>query len=112
MANYSYTTEVGTERRRAKAVLINNPISLTEWNPSITFMEEDRLILKDSERFVDAGNLVVNITPERLAKTYPQIDVETGKPTGKVHTGKELLDMIFSAFADIYINEAMARDNP
>lgn len=111
MNNYLYTTEVGTKRRRAKAVQINNPISLQDWNPSLTFIEEDRIILKDSEEFKDAGNLVVAITPDKLTKLYTQFDVETGQPKGEPRTGQQLLDLIFSAFADIYITEALERDS-
>ncbi len=112
MPNYLHTNEVGTKRRRAKSVQINNPISLTEWTPTITFVEEDRIILKDSEEFIDAGILPVAITQDKLTKLYPQFDVETGQPKGEPRTGAQLLALIFSAFADIYITEAMERDNP
>lgn len=112
MPNYQYTTEAGTERRRAKQVVINNPISLDNWTPSLTFSEEDRIIMADkSEKFIDAGLLTVAITPDKFTKLYPQFDVETEQIRGEPRTGAELLKLMFDALADIYITEALERDS-
>ena len=108
--NYLYTNEVGTFRRRAKRVIIENP-SDKDWKPSITFVEEERIIMADgTEKLVEVGQLIVPIDETVLALEFPQFNVETGETTQKTRLGNELLMSIFQQLADTYITLATRRD--
>ncbi|WP_333613988.1 hypothetical protein [Psychrobacter sp.] len=121
MSNYTYTDAVGTSRRRAKQILINNPAQPlgatadTAMQASVTFVMEDRVVLADGkEMFVDAGNMIVPINEETLAKLYPNYDVQTGvvnEDKGNRH-GATIVNMIMDGLEDVFITEGMARDNP
>lgn len=121
MANYTYTDAVGTSRRRARQILIDNPsqpVGATDdmaAQASVTFIMEDRIILADGkEMFVPAGNMVVPINENTLAKLYPNYDVQTGavnEDKGNRH-GATLVSLIMDALEDVFITEGMARDNP
>lgn len=108
--NYLYTDEAGTFRRRAKRVIIENP-SDKEWKPTITFVEEERIIMADgSEKLVEVGQLIVPIDETVLALEFPQFNVETGETTQETRLGNELLMSIFQQLADTYITLATRRD--
>ena len=121
MANYTYTDAVGTSRRRARQILIDNPsqpVGATDdmaAKASVTFIMEDRIILADGkEMFSPAGNMVVPINENTLAKLYPNYDVQTGavnEDKGNRH-GSTIVSMIMDALEDVFITEGMARDNP
>lgn len=120
MSNYEYTEAVGTSRRRAKQILINNPaqpLGATDdtAQASVTFIMEDRIVLANGkEMFVDAGNMVVSINEETLSKLYPNYDVQTGvvnEDKGNRH-GATIVSMIMDGLEDVFITEGMARDNP
>ncbi len=108
--NYLYTNEVGTFRRRAKRVIIENP-SDKDWKPTITFVEEERIIMADgSEKLVEVGQLIVPIDETVLTLEFPQFNVETGETTQETRLGNELLMSIFQQLADTYITLAIRRD--
>ena len=108
--NYLYTNEVGTSRRRAKRVIIENP-SDKDWKPTVTFVEEERIIMADgSEKLVEVGQLIVPIDETVLALEFPQFNVETGETTQETRLGNELLISIFQQLADTYITLATRRD--
>ncbi len=121
MSNYTYTEAVGTSRRRAKQILINNPAQPlgatadTSAHASVTFVMEDRIVLADGkEMLVDAGSMVVPINENTLAKLYPNYDVQTGavnEDKGNRH-GATIVSMIMDALEDVFITEGIARDNP
>lgn len=121
MANYTYTDAVGTSRRRAKQILINNPsqpVGATDdmaAQASVTFIMEDRIILADGkEIFSPAGNMVVPISEDTLAKLYPNYDVQTGainEDKGNRH-GATIVSMIMDALEDVFITEGLKVDNP
>lgn len=121
MSNYEYTEVVGTSRRRAKQILINNPAQPvgatadTAAQASVEFIMEDRILLADGkEMFVNAGNMIIPINEETLAKLYPNYNVETGalnEDKGNRH-GATLVSMIMDALEDVFITEGLARDNP
>lgn len=120
MSKYTYTDAVGTSRRRAKQILINNPAqplgaTTDTAQASVTFIMEDRVVLADGkEMFVDAGNMIVPINEETLAKLYPNYDVQTGMVNtdkGSRH-GATIVSMIMDGLEDVFITEGMARDNP
>ena len=108
--NYLYTNEVGTFRRRAKRVIIENP-SDKDWKPTITFVEEERIIMADdTEKLVEVGQLIVPIDETILSFEFPQFNVETGETTQETRLGNELLMSIFQQLADTYITLATRRD--
>ena len=108
--NYLYTNEPGTSRRRAKRVIIENP-SDKDWKPTVTFVEEERIIMADgSEKLVEVGQLIVPIDETVLALEFPQYNVETGETTNESRQGSELLMSIFQQLADTYITLATRRD--
>lgn len=108
--NYLYTNEVGTFRRRAKRVIIENP-SDKDWKPTITFVEEERIIMADgTEKLVEVGQLIVPIDETVLSLEFPQFNVETGETTQETRLGNELLMSIFQQLADTYITLATRRD--
>ena len=108
--NYLYTNEVGTFRRRAKRVIIENP-SDKDWKPTITFVEEERIIMADgTEKLVEVGQLIVPIDETILDLEFPQFNVETGETTQETRLGNELLMSIFQQLADTYITLATRRD--
>lgn len=121
MTNYTYTEAVGTSRRRAKQILINNPAQPlgatadTSAQASVTFVMEDRIVLADGkEMFVDAGNMVVAIDEQTLSRLYPNYDVQTGainNAKGNRH-GATIVSMIMDGLEDVFITEGLARDNP
>ena len=119
MSNYEYTEAVGTSRRRAKQILINNPaqpLGATDdtARASVTFVMEDRIVLANGkEMFVDAGNMVVPVNEDTLARLYPNYDVQTGAintDKGNRH-GATIVSMIMDGLEDVFITEGMARDN-
>lgn len=108
--NYLYTNEAGTSRRRAKRVIIENP-SDKDWKPTITFVEEERIVMADgSEKLIEVGQLIVPINEEILALEFPQYNVETGETTNESRRGDELLASVFQQLADTYITLAARRD--
>ena len=108
--NYLYTNEPGTSRRRAKRVIIENT-SDKDWKPTVTFVQEERIIMADgSEKLVEVGQLIVPINETVLALEFPQFNVETGETTQETRLGKELLMSIFQQLADTYITLATRRD--
>lgn len=121
MANYTYTDAVGTSRRRARQILIDNPsqpVGATNdmaSQASVTFIMEDRIILADGkEMFVPVGNMVVPIDEETLAKLYPNYDAQTGavnEDKGNRH-GATIVSMIMDALEDVFITEGLKVDNP
>lgn len=121
MANYKYTEVIGTSRRRARQIVIDNPnqplgaTADTAAQASVTFVMEDRILLADGEEmFVPVGNMVVPINEETLVKLYPNYDVQTGAVNtdkGSRH-GATIVSMIMDALEDVFITEGMARDNP
>jgi len=136
MSNYTPTTTAGTTRRRAKSITINNPahpliapepvLTYDPDNPdsppvmktpempvaSVTFVMEDRIILSDdSEIFVPAGNLIIKLDADTLAKSYPSVDVETGIVNDtEARYGTQIVQMIVGALEDVFVIEAMAFD--
>ena len=121
MSNYEYTEAVGTSRRRARQILIDNPsqpVGATDdmaAQASVTFIMEDRIILADGkEIFSPAGNMVVSINEETLAKLYPNYDVQTGaiNTDQSSRHGATIVSMIMDGLEDVFITEGMARDNP
>lgn len=120
MTNYKYTDAIGTSRRRARQILIDNPsqpVGATDdmaAQASVTFIMEDRIILADGkEMFVPVGNMVVSINEETLSKLYPNYDVMTGEVNndkGNRH-GATIVSMIMDALEDVFITEGMARDS-
>lgn len=111
MANYIYTNEAGTSRRRAKTIVINNP-SGGHGTPSVTFMMEDRILMADGkELFIDAGNLVLSLDDEMLAREYPRINVESGAINlNDKRTGVTIMQMIMQALTDVFITEGQNKD--
>ena len=108
--NYLYTNEAGTSRRRAKRVIIENP-SDKDWKPTVTFVEEERIVMADgSEKLIEVGQLIVPINEEILALEFPQYNVETGETTNESRRGGELLASVFQQLADTYITLAARRD--
>ena len=108
--NYLYTNEVGTFRRRAKRVIIENP-SDKDWKPMITFVEEERIIMADgTEKLVEVGQLIVPVDETVLALEFPQFNVETGETTQETRLGNELLMSVLQQLADTYITLATRRD--
>ena len=108
--NYLYTNEAGTSRRRAKRVIIENP-SDKDWKPTVTFVEEERIVMADgSEKLIEVGQLIVPINEEILALEFPQYNVETGETTNESRRGDELLASVFQQLADTYITLAARRD--
>ena len=76
-----YTNEAGTSRRRAKRVIIENP-SDKYLKPTITFVEEERIIMADgTEKLVEVGQSIIPIDETVLALEFPQFNVETGETT-------------------------------
>ena len=107
---YLYTNEAGTSRRRAKRVIIENP-SDKDWKPTVTFVEEERIVMADgSEKLIEVGQLIVPINEEILALEFPQYNVETGETTNESRRGGELLASVFQQLADTYITLATRRD--
>lgn len=120
MSNYTYTEAIGTSRRRAKQILINNPAqplgaTADTAQASVTFVMEDRIVLADGkEMFVDAGNMVVAIDEQTLSRLYPNYDVQTGvinNAKGNRH-GATIVSMIMDGLEDVFITEGLARYNP
>lgn len=120
MSNYTYTEAVGTSRRRAKQILINNPAQPlgatadTAQQASVEFIMEDRIVLADGkEMFVPCGNMIVPINEETLAKLYSNFNAQTGEVNGttKRH-GATIVSVIMDGLEDVFITEGMARDNP
>lgn len=121
MANYYHTTEVGSTRRRAKRIIIENPaVPLNPQEneqvetPRVIFVMEDRILLADGkELFVPQGNLFLDLNAETLSKLYPSIDVNTGvTDENKARSGADIMQTIVDALEDVFITEGMARDNP
>ena len=116
MSNFTYTDAVGTSRRRARQILINNPpqevgaTADTAAQASVTFIMEDRVILADGkEMFVPCGSMVVPINAETLTKLYSGFDVQTGELVGKAkRTGATIVSMIMDGLEDVFITEGMA----
>lgn len=121
MANYKFTEVIGTSRRRARQIVIDNPAQVLgatddmAAQASVTFVMEDRILLADGkEMFVDVGNMVVPINEETLSKLYPNYDVMTGEVNndkGNRH-GATIVSMIMDALEDVFITEGTARDKP
>lgn len=118
MSNFTYTDAVGTSRRRARQIIINNPpqevdaTADTAAQASVTFIMEDRFILADGkEMFVPCGNMVVPINEETLSKLYSNYDVQTGEliSNTKRH-GATIVSMIMDGLEDVFITEGMKRD--
>lgn len=121
MANYTHTTEAGTSRRRAKQIIINNPVQksfdgelFTHQQPSVTFIMEDRIVMADgSEILIPAGQFDLLLNERTLSKIYPSIDVETGEvDEGKARYGAQIMAMIIDGFEDVFITEGRLRDEP
>lgn len=115
--NYSYTTEPGTTRRRARRIIIETPaepIDITKPRefPTIIFETEDRVILQNGkEIFVPGDNVTLVITPEILMKQYASIDMKTGTiDTTKMRRGYEIVEVCMKALGDTFITEAMEQD--
>ena len=115
--NYSYTTEPGTTRRRAKRIIVESPaepIDITKPRvfPTIIFETEDRVILQNGkEIFVPGDNVTLVITPEILMKQYASIDMVTGAiDTTKMRRGYEIVATCMKALGDVFITEAMEQD--
>lgn len=121
MANYYHTTEVGSTRRRAKRIIIENPaVPLNPQEneqvetPRVIFVMEDRILLADGkEMFVPQGNLFLDLNAETLSKLYPSIDVNTGITNAdKSRSGGQIMQLIIDALEDVFITEGIVRDNP
>ena len=115
--NYSYTTDPGTTRRRARRIIIETPaepIDITKPRefPTIIFETEDRVILQNGkEIFVPGDNVTLVITPEILMKQYASIDMKTGTiDTTKMRRGYEIVEVCMKALGDTFITEAMEQD--
>lgn len=115
--NYSYTTQPGTTRRRARRIIIETPaepIDITKPRefPTIIFETEDRVILQNGkEIFVPGDNITLVITPEILMKHYASIDMKTGTiDTTKMRRGYEIVEVCMKALGDTFITEAMEQD--
>jgi hypothetical protein len=102
MANYQETTGSGTSWRRAKQVLIKNPLDTSQ--KPIMFFEEDVAIVGDKQ-FTSEGHIVsTNYDPE-----YPinLRDPETGEKTGNVVTQA----LVYQALYSLYLDLAERRDS-
>ena len=115
--NYSYTTEPGTKRRRARRIIVESPaepIDITKPRefPTIIFETEDRVILQNGkEIFVPGDNVTLVVTPEILMKQYASIDMQTGAiDTTKMRRGYEIVEVCMKALGDTFITEAMEQD--
>lgn len=115
--NYSYTTEPGTTRRRAKRIIVESPaepIDITKPRafPTIIFETEDRVILQNGkEIFVPGDNVTLVITPEILMKQYASIDMASGSiDMTKMRRGYEIVATCMKALGDVFITEAMEQD--
>lgn len=112
MSNYKNTNAAGSIRRRAKQIIINNPLDA---QPSVTFVREDRVILADgSSMFVPVDNMVILIDDETLSKLYPNYDVETGEideDKGNRYGGT-IVQMIMDGLEDVFISEGILKDTP
>lgn len=111
MANYVYTNEAGTSRRRAKSIIINNP-SANNGEPAITFVMEDRILMADgSELFIDAGNLVLPLDNDALSQDYPSINIATGVTNShNKRNGNEIMAIIMDSLTDVFVTEGRKRD--
>ena len=104
MANYTYTTEPGTSRRRAKRIIIDNPAGLV---PILTFEMEDRIILSDgASAFVPQGYVSLVVDEVALDREYEKFDIYTGAKLEGTRSGKELLDIVFPIITDIFVATA------
>ena len=121
MANYYHTTEVGSTRRRAKRIIIENPAvplnpqeSEQIETPRVIFVMEDRILLADGkEMYVPQGNLFLDLNAETLSKLYPSIDVNTGvTDENKARSGGQIMQLIIDALEDVFITEGLKADNP
>ena len=121
MANYAETDVAGTTRRRAKQIIINNPVKrvfgddlFMHQQPSVTFVMEDRIMMADrSEILIPAGEFTLLLDSNTLSKKYPSIDVKTGViDTSKTRYGAVIMEMIIDALEDVFVTEGMERDDP
>lgn len=115
--NYSYTTDPGTTRRRAKRIIVDSPAEPIDPSkprafPTIIFETEDRVILQNGkEIFVPGENVTLVITPEILMKRYASIDMATGSiDVTTMRRGYEIVETCMKALGDVFITEAMEQD--
>lgn len=111
MANYLFTDKAGTARRRASEITLRFPANGV---PTVTFTEEDRIILADGKQVitpVDAKR-VIDIDETFMQKTFPNRDVESGEVTTGSCTGAEIYEKVFSSISDVYIQTGIEADAP
>lgn len=105
MANYTYTNEPGTSRRRARRIIIDNPSGGT---PIITFETEDRIIMADkSEIFVPQDDVIRAIDTSTLTHNFSKFNIATGDVSKETRKGSTLMGLIFPALTDVFIDTAM-----
>ena len=103
LANYYFTNEAGTVRRRANEIRILFPTE-KQGEPVVTFIEEDRAVLADgNEMLVPTGGQRSYPVSQLLSLAFPQIDLETGTVNGEPRQGFQLFQLLQKALVDIYI---------
>lgn len=111
MANYLFTDKEGTARRRASEITLRFPANGV---PTVTFTEEDRIILADGKQAitpVDAKR-VIDIDETFMQKVFARRNIETGEIVGGERIGLELFGNVFSSIADVYIQTGIEADAP
>ena len=102
MANYKETTGAGVSWRRAKQVIINNPLEATT-SKQIMFIEEDVVSLENNIFKKDAGFVSTNYDKDYLISLR---NPETGEKTGTTISQS----IIYQALYSLYLDIAEARD--
>lgn len=94
--NYLPITQAGETRRRSQMVVLENP---ENEQPSIVWNQQDSILLANGQfAYTDAGLLVTSVTPELLETDIPEINIDTGLPTGKTFKGAELISHLQSLY--------------
>lgn len=114
--NYNFTNKAGETRRRMCTATLRNPAKplVGENNdvPSVTFIEEDRVILANGKELMNpVGNLIINIDEKMMMAMIPRFNQETGEiDYENQRLGAELVAETVANIGDLYIHTAMARD--
>jgi hypothetical protein len=102
MSNYQETTGSGTTWRRARQVLIKNPLDSSQ--KPIMFFEEDVAVVGEKQ-FTSEGQIVsTNYDPGYVISLR---DPETGQRTGNTITQA----LVYQALYSLYLDVAERRDN-
>lgn len=94
MPSYTPTTNPGDTRRRARQVLILNPLNSI---PSVEFLEQDVVRVADGEKALEnLGGVTVAIEGDELAFSFPILDPSTDTDTGAVATTAQAFALVYS----------------